>query len=57
MSDLTKHKKQIKDTVLKDDLEEIYKNTHKIMLEKHPDQKELIDKMLETKLKSIGRDS
>lgn len=57
MSDLTKHEKQIKDTVLKDDLEEIYKNTHKIMLEKHPDQKELIDKMLETKLKSIGRDS
>jgi len=42
------------DFQIKKDLEEVYRNTYKQMLEKHPDQKEIIDKMLETKLKSIG---
>lgn len=42
------------DSQIKKDLEEVYRNTYKQMLEKHPDQKEIIDKMLETKLKSIG---
>ncbi len=39
---------------MKKDLEEVFRNTHKQMLEKHPDQKEIIDKMLESKLKTIG---
>ena len=39
---------------IKKDLEEIYRNTHKKMLEKHPDKKEFIDKMLKAKLKTIG---
>lgn len=39
---------------LKKDLEEVYRNTYNKMLKKHPDQKEIIDKMLVVKLKSIG---
>ena len=39
---------------LKKDLEEVYRNTYKIVLKKYPDQKEIIDKMLIVKLKSIG---
>lgn len=42
------------DTIMKRDLEELFRNTHKQMLEKHPDQKEMIDNMLEVKLKKIG---
>ena len=40
---------------MKKDLEEVYRNTYKKMLEKHPDQKEIIDKMLEAKLKSLDK--
>lgn len=43
------------DRQIKSDLEEIYRNTHKQMLEKHPDQKEIIDEMLITKLATIGK--
>lgn len=39
---------------IKKDLEEVYRKTYQEMLKKHPDQKEIIDKMLKTKLKSIG---
>jgi len=39
---------------MKRDLEEIYRNTHKKMLEKHPEEKEIIDKMLESRLAKIG---
>ncbi len=40
--------------MVKRDLEEVFRNTHKQMLERHPDQKVMIDKMLEVKLKKIG---
>lgn len=42
------------DTIMKSDLENLYRNTHKQMLEKHPDQKKIIDEMLEAKLSKIG---
>jgi hypothetical protein len=41
-------------SIIKRDLEEVFRNTHKQMLERHPDQKVMIDKMLEVKLKKIG---
>jgi hypothetical protein len=43
------------DRQIKSDLEEIYRNTHRQMLEKHPDQKEIIDEMLKKKLTTIGK--
>ena len=46
---------KIVDKQIKNDLEEIYRNTHKQMLEKHPDQKKIIDEMLITKLATIGK--
>ncbi len=42
------------DSIIKRDLEQVFRNTHKQMLERHPDQKVMIDKMLEVKLKKIG---
>lgn len=42
------------DEQIKRDLEEVFRNTYKQMLEKHPDQKEILGKMLEAKLKTIG---
>ena len=43
------------DELIKNDLETAIRNTHKQMLEKHPDQKKLLDIMLELRLKKIGR--
>ncbi|MCZ6582807.1 MAG: hypothetical protein O6761_06525 [Thaumarchaeota archaeon] len=42
------------DRIMKRDLEEVFRNTHKQMLERHPNEKVMIDKMLEVKLKKIG---
>ncbi len=50
---VNKNKNQI-DDVIKNDLEKVYRKTYEVMLKKHPDQKETIQKMLDFKLKTIG---
>jgi len=54
MSDDNLAERNLVHRIMKSDLEQIYRNTHKQMLERHPNEKKMIDKMLEVKLKTIG---
>lgn len=49
-----KSDKELVEKIIKDDLEKVFRDTHHQLLENHPDQKDVIDQMLETKLKKIG---
>lgn len=46
--------KKTSDIIIKRDLETVFRNTHKEMLKIYPAQKKVIDKMLESRLKTIG---